>query len=88
MGGALRTPAIDGRLLAGVTRAAIIDVAIDLGVPVLTQPMHQEEQFDELYVCSTLKELTPIDEMNGQPAPAGGPVGDKILSAFRDQMRR
>lgn len=88
VGGALQTPPIDGRLLAGVTRSAVIDVAVDLGVPVLVQPMHQDGRFDELYVCSTLKELTPIDELNGRPAPAGGPVGAKILSAFREQVGR
>jgi branched-chain amino acid aminotransferase len=83
--GVLVTPPVDGRLLAGVTREAMIDAADTAGVAVRIEGLSIDGAYDELYVCSTLKELTPIDELNGRPAPGAGPVGDSVLAAFREQ---
>ena len=81
--GALVTPPADGRILAGVTREAMLDAATDAGVDVQISSMRAGDRLDELYVCSTLKELTAISEMDGRPAPGSGPVGSAILAAFR-----
>jgi branched-chain amino acid aminotransferase len=81
--GSLITPPADGRILAGVTREAMIDTAIDLGIEVLVDEMPVSAPYDELYVCSTLKELTGIAELDGRPAVGAGPVGAEVLRAFR-----
>jgi len=81
--GALYTPAADGRFLGGVTRAAILDVADELGVPVRLEPIHKNQSVDELYVSSTLKEITSIDQLDGEQAPGWGPVGRQLLQGFR-----
>jgi branched-subunit amino acid aminotransferase/4-amino-4-deoxychorismate lyase len=81
--GVIRTPALDGRLLAGVTRGALLDAARQAGLPLREGPMPQDEGYDELYCSSTLKELAPIAEMDGRPGPGGGPVGAALLAAFR-----
>jgi len=82
IGDRLVTPPVDGRLLAGVTRSALIDAAYDAGVPVEVRPIPAAEGADELYVASTLKELTAIDELDGQPTNGAGPVGARVLAAF------
>jgi branched-subunit amino acid aminotransferase/4-amino-4-deoxychorismate lyase len=81
--GSLITPPADGRILAGVTREAMIDTAIDLGIEVSVDEMPVSAPYDELYVCSTLKELTGIAELDGRPAVGAGPVGAEVLRAFR-----
>jgi branched-chain amino acid aminotransferase len=84
--GALVTPHLDGTFLAGVTRAAMIECAVHLGIEVRHKALHNEEAVDELYVCSTLKELSPIVELDGAEAPGLGPVGGQVLAQFRHQI--
>jgi branched-subunit amino acid aminotransferase/4-amino-4-deoxychorismate lyase len=81
--GALVTPPVDGRCLAGVTREALIEAAIDCGTELQIRPLHIKEEFAEFYVSSTLKELTGVDQLNGAPAAGTGPVGSRVLAAFR-----
>jgi branched-chain amino acid aminotransferase len=81
--GALVTPPVDGRCLAGVTRTALIEAAIDCGTELQIRPLHFKEEFAEFYVSSTLKELTGVDQLNGAPGAGAGPVGSQVLAAFR-----
>ena len=81
--GTLVTPPVDGRCLPGVTRAALIDAAMDCDTPLEIRPLGLNEDFTEFYVSSTLKELTPVAELNGEPCVGSGPVGAKVLDEFR-----
>ncbi len=83
IGGELVTPHLDGTFLAGVTRAAMIDCADEIEVVVRHKAIHKDDKFDELYVCSTLKELTPIVELDGSSAPGRGPIGSRVLAQFQ-----
>jgi hypothetical protein len=46
VGGVLRTPPLDGRILPGVTRQVLLDLADDLGVPVAIGPVPLPELVD------------------------------------------
>jgi len=81
-GGALCTPPDDGRILQGVTRDAMLAAARAIGVPVREAPV-PAGPCEELYLCSTLKELAPVVEIDGYPGPGAGKVGAAVLSAFR-----
>ncbi|MBT9558311.1 MAG: aminotransferase class IV family protein [Myxococcales bacterium] len=81
--GRLVTPPDDGRILPGVTRSALIDTARELGLEVIERGISPREAMNELYASSTLKELSPVVELDGNPAPGGGPVGRRLLLAFR-----
>ena len=85
--GVLLTPPLDGRILAGVTREALIDAAEDAGIPVQIRPIQQGEALDELYASSTLKELTGIDELDGVEAPGSGPIGRAVMAAFHSAIQ-
>lgn len=82
--GVLVTPPLDGRLLAGVTRQMLLEMAPSVGVPVAERALPADAPFDELYVSSTLKELCPVVELDGAPAAGGGPVGARVSKAFAD----
>ena len=41
-----------------------------------------DSELSELYATSTLREMSPIVEMNGSPGPGAGPVGERLLRAF------
>ena len=84
--GALLTPLDDGRILQGVTRDAMIEAAHRAGVEVREAPV-PVGVYDEMYLCSTLKELAPVVELDGVPGPGGGVVGRRVMEAFRGLER-
>ena len=87
VGGVLSTPPNDGAKLEGVTRGALIEAARRAGLPFEESHLALEEGFDELYLSSTLKELAPVEEIDGRKV-GGGPVGSALLEAFRELVVR
>tara|TARA_B100001093_G_scaffold515827_1_gene593100 strand:+ start:381 stop:1151 length:771 start_codon:yes stop_codon:yes gene_type:complete len=81
--GRLVTPPLDGRQLAGVTREALMDAANAAQIDVVETALHVESDFDELYLASTLKELSPVVECNGRALSGHGPIGAELHGAFR-----
>ncbi len=84
--GTLLTPPDDGRILQGVTRDSMIEVAVAAGIPLRVEEVPVGPA-GELSLCSTLKELAPVVELDGQPGPSAGPVGARLLAAFRAAWR-
>lgn len=86
--GAIWTPPLDGRILAGITRSRVVDAARALGVPVREAPLPATTPWDELYLCSTLKELAPVSRLDGRALPGDGPVGlrlrERMLAELAD----
>lgn len=81
VGGVVRTPPNDGAKLEGVTRGALLDAARASGIPFDDSPLGLDEEFEELYLSSTLKELAPVLEIDGREV-GGGPVGAALHEAF------
>lgn len=84
-GGVLLTPPDDGRILQGVTRDALLEAAASIGVPAREETLIAGP-CQEMYLSGTLKELAPIVEMDGYPAPGAGPIGAAVLDAFRKRF--
>lgn len=86
--GRLYTPPIDGTLLPGITRSAVIAIAKDLGIEVAVQPLTRESLYtgQEVFVCGTASEVTPIRSVDRLPVGSGkpGPVTKAIQSRFLD----
>jgi branched-chain amino acid aminotransferase len=61
-GGELYTPAIDGSLLHGITRASIIAMARELGITVHERQIPREALYtaDEVFFTGPAAELTPV----------------------------
>jgi branched-chain amino acid aminotransferase len=87
-GGILHTPPVDGSLLPGITRDAILTIAEDLGVPVRVTPLTREALYTsaEVFVCGTASEVTPIRSVDRLPVGDGtpGPVTRKLQRRFLD----
>jgi branched-chain amino acid aminotransferase len=60
--GVLFTSTVDGTILQGVTRAAILQIAADLGIRAAEKPLPRESLYaaDELFFTGTAAEVTPI----------------------------
>jgi branched-subunit amino acid aminotransferase/4-amino-4-deoxychorismate lyase len=86
--GALITPPVDGDALDGVTRRAILEAAQEAGLPLKVAPLRVDQPVEELYLCSTLKELAPVVGMASCAQEGFGPLGERLYAALRALIRR
>ena len=87
-GGVLETPPLGAGILAGVTRAIVLDIALRLGVAVLERPMPLAalESADEVFLTSTVREVLPVVRAGERPIGSATPgeVTRLIHAAFRE----
>ena len=86
--GILRTTAVDGTILSGITRASIITLARDLGIEVERGAIPREMLYtaDEVFFTGTAAEVTPIRSIDRIEIGAGsaGPVTRVLQKRFLD----
>ena len=89
--GALVTNDIDASILMGVTRASILEIARDLGIPTKVSALSVEDVLsaDELFFSGTAVEVTPIREVDGRSIGDGsmGPITRRIQETFNQAVR-
>jgi len=81
----------DASILMGVTRASILELANDMGIPTKVAPMSVEDVLaaDELFFSGTAVEVTAIREIDGRAIGNGkpGPVTRRIQETFNKVVR-
>jgi branched-chain amino acid aminotransferase len=86
MDGALHTTPISAALLNGITRNTIMRLARDAGIEVVERDLPREYLYlcDELFMCGTAAEITPIRSVDGRQVGAGrrGPVTERLQDLF------
>jgi branched-chain amino acid aminotransferase len=86
MDGALHTAPVSAAILNGITRASIITLARDNGIAVVERELPREYLYlaDEVFMCGTAAEVTPIRAVDGKQVGVGeaGPVTRKIQDLF------
>ena len=84
--GALHTTPVSAALLNGITRDSIIRLARDAGIDVIERDLPREYLYlcDELFMCGTAAEITPIRSVDGRQVGAGkaGPVTRQLQALF------
>ena len=84
--GVLHTTPVSAALLNGITRNSIITLARDAGLQVIERDLPREYLYlcDELFMCGTAAEITPIRSVDGRQVGAGkaGPVTRRIQELF------
>jgi branched-chain amino acid aminotransferase len=84
--GALHTTPTSAAILNGITRDSIIHLAQDAGLKVVERDMPREYLYlcDELFMCGTAAEITPIRSVDGKAVGAGkpGPVTRRMQELF------
>jgi branched-chain amino acid aminotransferase len=86
-GGNLRTPPESSAILPGITRAHVLELARSAGMPVELRAVHKTELAgaDEVFICSSIRELVPVVNIDGRPVGPGvpGPVTRELLRLYR-----
>jgi branched-chain amino acid aminotransferase len=91
-GGIVSTPPIDAGLLAGITRAFVIELGPEAGVEIREATLHDEDLLhaDESFLTSSTQEIIPIVQVddraigNGRP----GPTTRALQAAYKAKLRR
>ena len=88
--GVLYTPDLATSILPGITRDTVIQIAQDLGHPVVEKQLIRADLYlaDEMFMCGTAAEVTPVREVDDQTIGAGepGPVTQEIQAAYLDTV--
>lgn len=86
MNGELHTTPVSAALLNGITRHSLITLAQDAGIKVVERDLPREYLYlcDELFMCGTAAEVTPIRSVDGRPVGTGkpGPVTRRVQELF------
>jgi D-alanine transaminase len=90
-GGKLVTHPVGTKVLPGITRLVVFQLAEKLGIPIDERPLREDDvlRADELFITSTTRELAWVARWNDRYIGQGkcGPITTKIHRAYRDRVR-
>ncbi len=88
-GGVVLTPAL-GHILGGITRATLLGICRELGIPAREGQVTVYDMYtaDEVFECGTMAEVRPLLKVNGRVIAKGeaGPIGARIHEQLRRMM--
>ena len=86
--GTISTPDLSTSILPGITRDTIIQIAQDLGYPVVEKQVIRSDLYlaDEVFMCGTAAEVTPLRSVDDVEIGVG-PVTLELQQAYLDTAR-
>jgi D-alanine transaminase len=85
--GVIRTHPTNHLILAGITRAVVLDLARGMAIPVREEGMSltELERAEELFLAGTTTDVMPIVRLDDRPVASGaiGPITSRLVPAFR-----
>lgn len=89
--GTLVTYPVCNYILPGITRARLLALARELGIPTMEAPIHLQDlaRADEMFLAGTTTEVMPLVRIDGRQIGAGkpGPITRRLLEAYREEIR-
>ena len=90
-GGRLVTPGLNDDILEGITRAGIIEIAGELGIPVAERQIDRSELYvaDEIFLVGTGAQVSPVIEVDHRAVGTGkiGTITRKIQDRYFAAVR-
>jgi branched-chain amino acid aminotransferase len=85
----ISTPDLSASILPGITRQTVIEIAHALGYAVHERQVIRSDLYvaDEVFMCGTAAEVTPVRSVDDYEIGPPGPVTKKIQHAFFDAVR-
>ena len=89
--GTLITPPGTDNILEGITRASILKIAGDNGIPTATRQVDRTELYiaDEIFLCGTGAQISPVTSIDHRAIGKGerGPITAKVSQIYFDAVR-
>ncbi|HET9185790.1 MAG TPA: aminotransferase class IV [Solirubrobacterales bacterium] len=85
--GLLRTPPLDGRILPGTSRAAVLAIAAEEGIEAEEQPLSRGDLLgaEEVFLTGSIRGLEAAVELDGEPLRGSGPLSRLLAAALRSR---
>ena len=88
--GVLRTFPASNYILNGITRRAVVKIALEEQIPFIQEPVREEEipELEELFFSGTTTDIQPVIEIDGKAVGDGKPgsVTRKIQKAYKERL--
>jgi len=86
-GGTLFTPPLDGRLLPGTTRAAVLQLAATHNIESSEAPLHPKDLLtaDETFLTGSIRGIEPALSLDGEELPGCGQLSRRLEAALRQR---
>lgn len=87
--GTLYTFPASNYILNGITRRVVIDIAKNLNIPLVTEPVRRDDlyELDELFFTGTTTDIQPIIKADGRNIGSGKP-GEIVQSIQKEYNKR
>ncbi len=89
--GVVKTPPLTESALGGITRHAVMDICVELGIPCVECVMNRFDilSADECFLTGTAAEVIAATSLDGTTIGTGhaGPVTRRILARFQEMVR-
>jgi branched-chain amino acid aminotransferase len=87
--GTIFTPDLSASILPGITRDTVIQMSQDLGHTVVEKNLIRTDLYlaDEVFMCGTAAEVTPIREIDDHVVGPPGPVTLEIQKAYLETVK-
>ena len=85
----ISTPDLSASILPGITRQAVMEIAQTLGYAVHERQLIRSDLYvaDEVFMCGTAAEVTPVRSVDDHEVGAPGPVTKAIQDVFFEVVR-
>ncbi|MCH8807335.1 MAG: aminotransferase class IV [Planctomycetes bacterium] len=88
----LHTPPLDTPILPGITRAAVIEIAVDQGIPMREMRISKDDLLaaDEVFLTNSLMEVMPVVRIGREPVGAEKPgdLTEQLYTSYGDLVAR
>ena len=87
--GRLLTPPTDGRILPGVTRMRVLEIAAAMGVETDETALSTDDLLsaDEVFLSGSVRGVEPVDRLDGIALATGGEVGSAIAAELWESWK-
>jgi len=85
--GRVLTPPLDGRILPGVARSRVIELAAELGIEVGEEPIRLSEMrdFEEVFLTGSVRGVEPARGLDGEDLSPADEITPKLAAALRER---
>ncbi len=86
-GGEVLTPPLSSRILPGVTRAIVLQLCAELGIPARECALQAGglREVDALFLTNSVQEILPVATLDGRALPSRD-VPQRLLAAYREHV--